>query len=228
VGFRLHQSGRTRFFDDYFTAAAAAGIRQAVILAAGLDSRAYRLSWPPGMVVFELDQPQVLEFKSTTLAKQGVKPSIGRREVAVDLRGDWPAALRAAGLDPSEPAAWLAEGLLIYLPADAQDRLFADIDQLSAPGSRIAIEHMDTTPGPDGHTMAQDSGNDPTGVQEWRSLIYAEPRSDSAAWFSERGWHTTSIPLATYLRDHGREFPTEHPTIDRISLVSGVKQTHPV
>jgi len=114
------QGVRTRYFDIYFDAAAAAGVRQIVLLAAGLDSRGYRLSWPDGTVVFELDQPRVLDFKREVLAAHGDAPTAPRKEVAVDLRNDWPQALRDNGFDPSKPSAWIAEGLLIYLPATAQ------------------------------------------------------------------------------------------------------------
>ena len=134
---------RTRFFDDFFTSAASAGIRQAVILASGLDTRAYRLPWPPDAVVFEIDQPQVIEFKTTVLASLGAAAAADHRTVAIDLRDDWPTALRDSGFDPTRPTAWIAEGLLIYLPPDAQDRLFDNITALSAPGSRLATEHMD-------------------------------------------------------------------------------------
>ena len=117
-----------------------AGIRQGVILASGLDARGYRLPWPAGMTVFELDQPQVLEFKAATLEGLGALPTTDLKFVPIDLRQDWPAALVAEGFDPKAPTAWLAEGLLMYLPADAQDRLFAQITELSALGSRIAVE----------------------------------------------------------------------------------------
>jgi methyltransferase (TIGR00027 family) len=105
---------RTRFFDDFFIEAADAGIRQAVILAAGLDARAYRLAWPAGTTVYEVDQPRVIEFKTSTLNDLGVAPTADRRGVAIDLRHDWPEALRRAGLDPTEPTAWSAEGLLPF------------------------------------------------------------------------------------------------------------------
>ena len=130
---------RTRFFDDFFADAAGAGLRQAVILASGLDARAYRLAWPPGTTVFEIDQPDVIEFKSGVLRDR--EPNAQRRTVAVDLRDDWPTALREHGFDPSSRTAWIAEGLLVYLPADAQDRLFDHIDALSATGSRVATEY---------------------------------------------------------------------------------------
>src|SRR6516164_7795028 len=114
---------RTRFFDDFFLNAARDGIRQSVILAAGLDARAYRLAWPPGSVVYEVDQPQVVEFKSTAMANLGAAPTADRRTVSIDLREDWPAALRRYGFDVTQPTSWSAEGLLMYLPPDAQDRL---------------------------------------------------------------------------------------------------------
>ncbi|MDF0585145.1 SAM-dependent methyltransferase, partial [Bradyrhizobium yuanmingense] len=135
-----YQAVRTHFFDAYYREAADAGIRQIVILASGLDSRAYRLDWPAGTTVYEIDQPKVLEYKSATLREHGIEPVAQRREVPVDLRFDWPTALHDAGFDASLPTAWLAEGLLMYLPAEAQDRLFELVTELSAPGSRIAVE----------------------------------------------------------------------------------------
>lgn len=132
---------RTKFFDDRCTEATAAGATQVVILASGLDARAYRLAWPGGTVVYELDQPKVLDFKTRTLAGLGAAPGAIHRQVPVDLRHDWPAALRAAGFDAARPTAWLAEGLLIYLPPPAQDELFDQITALSVAGSTIATEH---------------------------------------------------------------------------------------
>ena len=135
-GFGAHfvsfQGARTKYFDEYFARAAAEGVRQVVLLAAGLDSRAYRLAWPDGTVVYELDQARVLDFKRQALA--GAQPRAERREVRVDLREDWPAALVDAGFDPAQPSAWIAEGLLIYLPAAAQEQLFDGVDHLAAPG----------------------------------------------------------------------------------------------
>src|ERR1700757_3296466 len=133
---------RTKYFDDYFLNATASGVRQVVILASGLDSRAFRLPWPRGPVVYEIAQPQVIEFKTTTLAGIGAEPTATRRTVPIDLRQDWPTALQAAGLDATVPTAWLAEGLLIYLPPEAQDRLFDNITALSVPGSTIATEFV--------------------------------------------------------------------------------------
>jgi methyltransferase (TIGR00027 family) len=94
---------RTRFFDGFFKDATAAGLRQAVILASGLDSRAYRLPWPTGTVVYEVDQPQVIEFKTNTLSALGATPAAERRAMGIDLRDDWPATLRDNGFNESQP-----------------------------------------------------------------------------------------------------------------------------
>lgn len=132
---------RTRFFDDYLLDAAAAGVRQVVLLAAGLDTRAFRLPWPGGVRVFELDLPEVLTFKAQVLARSGAAPCCGRAVLPVDLRTDWRGALLASGHDLGQPTAWLVEGLLIYLTATEAGRLLADITATSAPGSRLAFEH---------------------------------------------------------------------------------------
>lgn len=134
---------RSRVFDDYFRGASGEGVRQTVILASGLDTRPYRLSWPSGTVCFELDQPAVLDFKSRTLDKEGATPGCDHHLVPVDLRDDWGAALETAGFDASRPTAWLAEGLLPYLPPEAEVRLFEEVSRLSAVGSRFAVERID-------------------------------------------------------------------------------------
>ncbi|CAN5650689.1 class I SAM-dependent methyltransferase [soil metagenome] len=180
---------RTRFFDDFFTAAAGAGISQAVILASGLDTRAYRLAWPSGTVVFEVDQPQVIEFKSRTLTDLGGSPTADRRTVGIDLREDWPTALRGAGFDAGAPTAWIAEGLLPYLPPEAQDRLFDNITALSAPGSRLATEHMNMSTLPDDwakklteRTKRLGSGLDLAG------LFYTGERNSAGDYLTSHGW----------------------------------------
>lgn len=200
---------RTRFFDDFFLQAADAGVRQSVILAAGLDSRAYRLGWPPGSVVFEIDQPDVIEFKSATLAGLGARPTAVRRAVAVDLRDDWPAALRASGFDETKPTAWSAEGLLVYLPPDAQDRLFDHITALSAPGSRVATEYH-----PDG-AAALGTSNQSLGQRfadqgldlDIATLVYSGERNPVGQYLTERGWQVRERGRETVFADYGRTFP---------------------
>ncbi len=180
---------RTRFFDDFFLQATGAGIRQTVILASGLDTRAYRLPWPPDTVVFEIDQPQVIAFKTTTMAGLGAEPAAQRRTVAVDLREDWPSALKAAGFDTSRPTAWSAEGLLVYLPPEAQDRLFDNIAGLSAPGSRIATEHMDlrNIPSDWAEKLTERSRRIGSDIN-LAELFYTGDRNTAADYLSAHGW----------------------------------------
>lgn len=192
---------RTRFFDEFFLAATAAGIGQAVILASGLDARAYRLPWPAGTVVYEVDQPRVIEFKTRTLAGLGAAPTAERRTVAVDLRDDWPAALRAAGFDPARPTAWSAEGLLGYLPPDAQDRLLDTVTALSAPGSRLAVESV-PNPAPGSEDTVKQRMQAVS--ERWREhgfdldmagLIYFGERNEAAPYLADRGWRLDSVSM---------------------------------
>ena len=180
---------RTRYFDNFFTEATAAGIRQAVILASGLDTRAYRLPWPADTVVYEIDQPGVIEFKTRTLAELGAAPTAQRRAVAIDLREDWPSALVDAGFDTRRPTAWSAEGLLVYLPPDAQDRLFDNIVALSARGSRIATEHLDLRNVPDDWAQRLTERSRRVGSNiNLAELFYTGERNTAAEYLTAHGW----------------------------------------
>ena len=191
---RGYQAVRTNFFDTFFKDAVADAIRQVVILASGLDSRAYRLDWPAGTTVYEIDQPQVLAYKSGTLAENGVTPSADRREVAIDLRQDWPAALRAAGFDPTARTAWLAEGLLMYLPAEAQDRLFTLIGELSPAGSRVSAETAPAHADERRQQMRERFRKvaDELGMEETidvGELMYRDDhRANVTDWLNQHGW----------------------------------------
>ena len=200
---------RTRFFDDYFLTAGGAGIRQAVILASGLDSRAYRLNWPTGTVVYEIDQPKVIEFKTTTLAELGAEPTAVRRTVAIDLREDWPAALSAAGFDPSAPTAWCAEGLLIYLPPEAQDRLFDTITSLSAPGSRIATEYVPGLKDFDEEKARESTARfSQYGLDiDMPSLIFHGERNHVMDYLTSKTWQVTGAPRAELFAAHNLPLP---------------------
>jgi len=201
-----YQAVRTHFFDAFFIAAVESGIRQIVLLASGLDSRAYRLPWPQGTVVFEIDQPKVLEYKAATLAEHGVASTAQRHEVAVDLRQDWPAALTAAGFDPATPTAWLAEGLLMYLPADAQDRLFEQITELSAPGSRVSAEAVRHHDEERRAQMRQrwEKITDDMGIErtvDISDLTYNDPhRADLTEWLNAHGWSATGVVSTQEMR----------------------------
>ncbi|OBF58620.1 SAM-dependent methyltransferase [Mycobacterium sp. 852002-53434_SCH5985345] len=204
-----YQAVRTHFFDEYFADAVQAGIRQVVILAAGLDSRAYRLNWPEGTAVYEIDQPKVLEYKTGILQQHGAAPAASRRPVPVDLRDDWPAALAAAGFDRTRPTAWLAEGLLPYLPSDAQDRLFETFTALSAPGSRVAIEAFGLNSRSNSQRwlrMRERLGLD-VNVQ---ALTYHEPdRSDAAQWLTDHGWQVRAVDNREEMARLGRPVPED-------------------
>jgi methyltransferase (TIGR00027 family) len=204
-----YQAVRTHFFDEYFTAAAADGIRQVVILAAGLDSRAYRLDWPAGTSVYEVDQPKVLEYKTGILDSTGAVPTASRRTVAVDLRDDWPAALTAAGFDRSQPTAWLAEGLLSYLPSDAQDRLFELFTALSAAGSQAAVEvfGINSSSNTGRWTRMRERLGLDVNVE---ALTYNEPdRTDAVEWLATHGWHVHAVNNRDEMARLGRAIPED-------------------
>ncbi|WP_067887366.1 SAM-dependent methyltransferase [Nocardia vaccinii] len=229
TAFRAHIAGRTRYFDDYLRDAREAGVAQVVILAAGLDARAYRLPYLAGAVVFELDRPQVLEFKHKTLAEAGIQPVAERREVAVDLREEWLDALRDNGFDPAAPTAWLVEGLLIYITPEAQDQLFATLDSASAVGSRAAIEQMTPLPREEYTEMVESEQADDEAKSDWARLIYNDPRSDAAQWFSERGWDAERTGLADWLRAAGRPLPVVeagagHVGATLVNLVTAIRR----
>ena len=218
-----YMASRTAFFDEFFTNATRdtrAGIRQAVILAAGLDSRAWRLPWPDGTTVYELDQPRVLEFKSSTLAEHGAQPACNRIAVPVDLRQDWPTALRQAGFDPSAPSVWSAEGLMPYLPAAAQDLLFERVQGLTATGSRVGVEAL----GPKfldpqfrakrrermDRIRALMAEVDPRReIPRTDELWYFEEREDVGDWFRRHGWDVTVTPSDELMAGYGRKPPEE-------------------
>ncbi|BBZ73830.1 class I SAM-dependent methyltransferase [Mycobacterium paraseoulense] len=200
-------AARTRYIDAFFAEAGAQqdpAIRQVVILASGLDARAYRLPWAAGTTVFEIDQPQVIEFKNATIAALGAEPTAEVRAVPIDLRHDWPSALRRAGFDTGRPAAWAAEGLLGFLPPEAQDRLLDDITALSADGSRLVAEVF-VNSGTSGDALNAAS-------QKWRDngldialgdLGFPGERNDAAAYLQRRGWRAVRTPLNRLLADNG-------------------------
>lgn len=189
---------RTRFYDQFFLDATRGGIGQVVILASGLDSRAYRLPWPAGTVVYEVDMPEVIEFKTLTLGDLGAEPTAQRRTVAIDLRDDWASALQAAGFDPHAPSAWSAEGLVVYLPDDAQDALFDNVTSLSAPGSRLAFEFVpDTAVFADPRWRAHHDRMSELGFEiDFNDLVYHGQRSHIVDHLNQRGWQTSSTTVA--------------------------------
>jgi methyltransferase (TIGR00027 family) len=198
-------AARTRYIDAFFADATATGIRQVVILASGLDARGYRLPWAPGTTVFEIDQPQVIEFKTATIGALGAQPTADVRAIPVDLRHDWPASLQQAGFDTGRPAAWAAEGLLGFLPPEAQDRLLDKITELSADGSQLVAEVF-VNSGPNQNALNAAS-------QKWQDngldialgdLGFPGERNDAATYLQGRGWQPVRTPpLNQLLADNG-------------------------
>ncbi len=202
---------RTRFYDQFFLDAAKSGVGQAVILASGLDARAYRLPWPAGTVVYEVDMPEVIEFKSSTLSDLGAEPTAQRRTVAVDLRDDWATALQAAGFDPELPAAWSAEGLLVYLPDEAQDALFDNITALSAAGSRLAFEFVpDTAVFEDPRWRTHHDRMSELGFEiDFNDLVYHGQRSHIVDYLDRRGWQVSSHTVSDLHAGNGFTYPDD-------------------
>ncbi len=199
AAFGMHAVFRTRCYDDYLLAACETGVRQVVLVAAGLDTRAFRLPWPDGTHVFEADLPSVLSFKDEVLAAQHAMPSCVRTTVPVDLRADWPEALRAAGFDPTRPTAWLVEGLLVYLTAEEADRLLSDIDALSAQGSQVSFESS-------GAATADllDKARITPSMRKYSRLWRGGLDVDPAEWLRDRGWDSTNRSLSDIAEQYGR------------------------
>ena len=179
-----------------------------MILASGLDARAYRLPWPAGTTVYEIDQPQVIEFKTTTLADLGATPTANRRAVAVDLRHDWPAALRAAGLDAAQPTAWSAEGLLPFLPPEAQDAAAGQHRRAQRPGQPVG--HREPADASSAVPKMADRMHEAT--DQWREhgfdvemtdLGMPATAHDVVEYLNTHGWTATSTPVTELSAAHG-------------------------
>lgn len=190
---------RTRFLDQALLTAAADGCHQVVLVASGMDSRAWRLDWPSDTELFELDQPGVLRFKDAAMT---AAPHWLRHPVAVDLRTDWPHVLRQAGFQPNRPTAWLIEGLLYALDEPAADRLLAAITTLSAPASQLAFDHIENSPA---LTAAL------TSVHPDLVALWQPGPTDPAAWLDRHGWQPDVRALAPLAREYGRR---AHPAYD--------------
>jgi methyltransferase (TIGR00027 family) len=220
---------RTAWYDEIFLGAVAAGVRQVVILAAGLDARAWRLPWPDGTTVYELDQAKVLDFKLSTLQRRGAQPTARLVSVAVDLRQDWPTALQDAGFDPSAPSVWSAEGLVRYLPATAQDLLFERINSLSPAGTWLATNlPAKSAVNPDLLASQRDQSTRlraaaarvlDAEIPDVEDLWYPEERTDLAAWLVDQGWNASAIGMADLLARYGRGVPDVNvlPPVDFVS-----------
>jgi methyltransferase (TIGR00027 family) len=210
--FRADVAIRTRFFDDFVTSAGARGVRQVVLLGAGLDTRAFRLDWPTGARVFELDLPGVLAFKDLVLEQEGTTPRCERSTVSVDLRDDWVDALVQSGFDVEAPSAWCAEGVVAYLTRDEAVTLFEAVTRLSARGSELAFEHASTS---DDSALAEVSAL--PSMSDVASMWH-DASADVAARLRERGWAISTHDRADLVRRYRR---TPGPTT--AEFVTGIR-----
>jgi len=212
-----HHAVRTKYFDEFFFTATDSGVRQVVILAAGLDSRAYRINWPAGTIVYELDQPKVLQFKNEVLFSIGAQPQAERRTVAADLRDDWVRALTGAGFDRHARTAWLAEGLLAYLPGAAHDALFEAITVASAPGSWLSTEwrqqHATTEQLSD--TLAALNPKFLASI-DIGGLTYNDERHDPLQWLQNHGWSVYTEARLDRAATYGR---LAHPGLTNLAAL---------
>jgi methyltransferase (TIGR00027 family) len=201
---------RSRFFDDFFAAAAGAG----------LDTRAFRLDWMPGATVYEIDAPMVLAFKDSVLAGQGAVPRCDRRTVTADLRANWPAPVREAGFDPAAPTAWLVEGLFPYLADEAMDVLLGQMHKLSAPGSRITADHMPGGTSAIGGSLAQEIAS--RASEELTTIWIAGQQHDPASWLLSHGWTAGVSRIPWVASAYGRPMTDLQPENLRVmQLVTG-------
>jgi methyltransferase (TIGR00027 family) len=183
---------RTVFLDELLAAACREGRRQVVLLGAGLDVRAFRLPWPQGVCLFELDTADVLDHKDLVLAEQAAVAACERIPVRCDLRTDWPGALLAAGFEPGQPTVWVAEGVLAYLPQEQVEGVLADLTTLSAPGSRLGLSTATRDPAGAGRTSRA------------RSLLRSGAPQDPVGWLAGHGWAAQVTDAREVLRGHGR------------------------
>ncbi|MFD8686068.1 class I SAM-dependent methyltransferase [Streptomyces sp. NPDC059651] len=208
---------RTKFLDDLLQQASASGIRQVVLLGAGMDSRAFRMNWPEGTRLFEIDTAAPLDFKASVLRQERAVARCERITGAVDLREDWPATLTAAGHNPALPTVWIAEGLLIYLPEEAVELLLARISAQSAAGSRIGL-----TLGSRG--VIERFGADAVPGSA-ASMWVSEMPDDPVGWLAGHGWEAHSYTLRERAAAYGRPISTPPPHEERPGgLISAVRR----
>jgi methyltransferase (TIGR00027 family) len=190
---------RTRYFDDFLARITQQdGIRQVVLLAAGLDTRAFRLTWPAGTRLFELDQPAVLEHKEQVMHNAGAQPACERKVIAMDLTSSWEAALVDAGCDPLQPSGWLLEGFLFYLPNDRVTQILDQVTSLAAPGSWLGFDIVNAI------TLTFPLTRPWIEMQAAAGAPWLGTMEDPAGFVAERGWLASLSQAGQPDAHHGR------------------------
>jgi methyltransferase (TIGR00027 family) len=190
---------RTRFFDDFLLEVTDRhGLRQVVILAAGLDTRAFRLDWPAGTTLFEIDQPHVLEYKQAVLQSAGAQPACARRTIALDLTEAWEEALVQAGFEAGQPAAWLLEGFLFYLPDVQMVQVLEQVSAMAAAGSWLGCDLINrlVLSSPWTHAWVQ--------MQADMGAPWLGALDDPQGFFSKRGWQVSLTQAGAPDANYGR------------------------
>ncbi len=212
---------RTRFLDELVLGACAGGCRQVVILGAGLDARAFRLDWPPGTRLWELDLPAVLEFKAQVVRSEGWRPACDRRKLAVDLSADWGGELIDAGLDAAAPVVWLAEGLLAYLTEQAGDQIVSIAADLSVSGSRLGL----TVASPERlRAWREAHPNGRAGRGDYVALWQSTAPEDPGRWLASLGWEATVHGTAERSSAYGRPLDRVEGEMSGAGLVEATRR----
>jgi len=213
---------RTRYFDDFLKEGVwQQGLRQVVILAAGLDTRAYRLEWPTGTILFELDKPEVLAYKQGILDPAGAKPSCERIAVAADLSADWVDSMVENGFTASAPTIWLLEGILFYLPNEIIGTILEQLSSVSAARSRLGFDIINQ------FTLTSPLTRAWINMQAMQGAPWIGWMDDPPGYLGKNGWQAAlcqpGAPQANFGRWTLPVIPLENPSLPHNWYVTAVK-----
>lgn len=215
---------RTRYLDDALLRAGEDGIVQVVALAAGMDTRSFRLRWPSGSRVYEVDRPALLGLKEEILGQAAPHPSCERVAVGADLEADWLPRLLEAGFRADQPTFWLIEGLFYYLEESAVNRILAQTAEASAPGSLLATDLVSAS------YLNAPWMRDVLGALEQQGMGWHSGTDDPERFFARHGWVATVVQpgdaTANYDRWHLPVPPRSHLELPHTFLVTA-RRTEP-
>jgi len=199
AGSTITMTLRTRYFDDFLLRVSDEdGLKQIVLMAAGLDARAFRLSWAEGTRLFELDQGAVLDYKERILGSMSARSTCDRRAIRADLTKPWREALVANGFDLHEPSCWLLEGFLFYLPAEIITQIIDQVTVLAAPGSWMGFDINNSDVMTSSFTKAWVDMQSELGAP-WLGTL-----DDPESFLADRGWQATLTQAGQPDANYGR------------------------